>query len=54
MHKKISGVEREGDHVKLSIQQAKQEFLEAMHHLRGKKDEYHEMKKQNDEERKRI
>jgi hypothetical protein len=36
------------------MKSAKQEFLEAMQALRGKKEEYKDLKKENEEERKRL
>ena len=54
MHKKASGLERDKDMVHTIMKSAKQEFLDAMQALRGKKDEYKELKQMNEEERKRI
>lgn len=36
------------------MKSAKQEFIDALQALRGKKDEYRDLKKQNEEERKRL
>lgn len=52
MHKKATGLERGNDDVHAIMKSAKEEFLQAMQALRGKKDEYRDLKKQNEEERK--
>ena len=55
MFKKISGhQERTNDHVNTQMQSAKDEFMKAMEALRGKKEEYKDLKRQNEEERKRM
>jgi hypothetical protein len=45
MQKTISGNNREKDEVVEKMKSAKQEFLDALHHLRDKKDEYKDIKK---------
>lgn len=54
MNKFISGHERDHTDVHSQMRSAKQEYLDSMVHLRGKKDEYKDLKKENDEERKRL
>ena len=55
MNKKVSGHEgREKDIVHEAMKSAKEEFLKSMEQLKGKKEEYKDIKKSNDEERKRI
>ncbi len=54
MHKKATGMDRDKDEVHIAMKSAKQEFLDALQALRGKKDEYKDLKKENEEERKRM